>query len=68
LILEEFEIDDQQRRRLWRRTCHCAIFAENAAFLGGFTFRAIKMSAAASSFYTAARGAGLVFMTVLPCF
>ena len=57
----------QRTRCAWRRTRHCAIFVENVVFLGGLTFRAIKMSAAAFSFYTAARVAGLVFMTVLPC-
>jgi hypothetical protein len=47
---------------------HCAIFVENVVFLGGLTFRAIKMSAAASSFYMAVRVVGLAFMTALPCF
>ena len=51
-----------------RRTRHCAIFAENVVFQGGLTFRGIKMSAAASSFYMAVRVVGLAFMTVLRCF
>ncbi len=47
---------------------HCAIFAENVVFQGGLTFRGIKMSAAASSFYMVVRAVGLAFMTVLRCF
>jgi hypothetical protein len=49
----------------WRRKGHCAIFVENVVFLGGLTFRSIKMSAAASSFYMAVRVVGLALMTAL---
>ena len=51
----------------WRRT-RCGIFAENVVFQGGLTFRAIKMSAAASSYYMAVRVVDLALMTVLRCF